>query len=143
MKHNRTGELITHEKIGEGIWRVTSTAMTGGGTGHGPHDIYPDGHELTLMRDRNGVIDWSEKPRKFYQSGFFERALMLPYCDPITQEESAESGDSIKSELIDCLDDCRGVLQSFEDQLQGKSGAVTAVLQKAIKTIKKAIQTES
>jgi len=27
--------------------------MTGGGTGHGPHDVYPDGHQLTLQKIKN------------------------------------------------------------------------------------------
>lgn len=82
MKKNKIGDLIAHPKLGEGIYRVTATAMTGGGTGHGPHDIYPDGHQLTLMRERDGVIDWSEKPKHFYQSGCFIDSVMLPYCHP-------------------------------------------------------------
>lgn len=82
MKKNKIGDLIAHEKLGDGEWRVTATAMTGGGTGHGPHDIYPDGHQLTLMRDRDGEIDWSEEPKEFYQSGCFDDSVMLPYCEP-------------------------------------------------------------
>ena len=34
-------------------------------------------------------------------------------------------------DLADALDDCAGVLQSFENQLKGKSFAVTTVLAKA------------
>ena len=38
-------------------------------------------------------------------------------------------------DLFDALDDCRGVLESIEDHLKGKSVAVTAVLQKAREAI--------
>ncbi len=40
-------------------------------------------------------------------------------------------------ELLEALDDCRGVLQSFEDQLKGRSFAVTDVLRKARAAIAK------
>lgn len=40
-------------------------------------------------------------------------------------------------ELLEALDDCAGVLQSIENQLSGKSVAVTAVLEKARAAIKK------
>ena len=85
MKTNKIGDLISHPKLGDGLYRVTDISMTGGGTGHGPHDIYPDGHHITLMREIDGVIDWSKKPKRFYQSGCFIESVMLPYCEPIKQ----------------------------------------------------------
>lgn len=33
-----------------GEYLVTKTAMTGGGTGHGPHDVFPDGHQVTAVK---------------------------------------------------------------------------------------------
>jgi len=80
---NHIGDLITHPKLGPGTYRVTATAMTGGGTGHGPHDIFPNGHQLTLMPEQDGVIDWKAEPKRFYQSGCFVDSMMLPYCQPL------------------------------------------------------------
>jgi hypothetical protein len=34
----------------KGFWIVEKTEMTGGGTGHGPHDIYPDAWHVTARR---------------------------------------------------------------------------------------------
>ena len=55
------------------LYAVLRTEMTGGGTGHGPHDVYPDGHEVTAVR-----LSPSHRPLKavgrkikFYQSGCF------------------------------------------------------------------------
>lgn len=45
---------------------VTRTAMSGGGTGHGPHDIYPDGHHVTAIQADN-----RDNSIGFYQSGCF------------------------------------------------------------------------
>jgi hypothetical protein len=83
QKLNKIGDLITHPKLGAGTYRVVSTAMTGGGTGHGPRDVYPDGHQLTLMREIGGFIDWKQQPKQFYQSGCFMDAYMLPYCETL------------------------------------------------------------
>lgn len=49
-----------------GRYVVTHTSMDGGGTGHGPGDIYPDGHHVFCQRlDESGIeVD-------FYQSGCF------------------------------------------------------------------------
>lgn len=48
-----------------GEYVVTSTVMDGGGTGHGPHDVYPDGYHVFLKS-----ID-GEHEVDFYQSGCF------------------------------------------------------------------------
>jgi hypothetical protein len=82
MKLNKTGDVIEHPKLGPGLYRVVSTTMTGGGTGHGPLDVFPDGHQLTLMRECDGVIDWTKKPKRFYQTGCFVDSVMLPHCEP-------------------------------------------------------------
>jgi hypothetical protein len=81
---NQVGDVIAHRKIGPGEWVVVSTCMTGGGTGHGPHDVYPDGHQLTLRLLKPGTneIVWSRRAVKLYQSGCFTDAVMLPYLKP-------------------------------------------------------------
>ena len=82
---NRTGQVLVHPKLGKGEWVVVSTCMTGGGTGHGPGDVYPDGHQLTLRRLKQGTdqIDWSKDEQEFYQSGCFTDEVMLPYVKPV------------------------------------------------------------
>lgn len=44
---------------------VVETILTGGGTGHGPHDVYPDGHHV-VAQEVGG-----ERLVRFYQSGCF------------------------------------------------------------------------
>lgn len=51
---------------------VVKTQMTGGGTGHGPHDVYPDGHEVTIRQlKKDGTYDDKGQEYRFYQSGAF------------------------------------------------------------------------
>lgn len=77
---NRRGSFtLTHHDViigGEfdylaGRYVVFKTCSDGGGTGHGPHDVYPDGHHVWCERlgDRQTQVD-------FYQSGSF--TAMLP-----------------------------------------------------------------
>lgn len=48
-----------------GKYIVTRALMDGGGTGHGPHDVYPDGwHVFCKAIDSENEVD-------FYQSGCF------------------------------------------------------------------------
>lgn len=56
-----------------GTYVVTRTAQTGGGTGHGPHDVYPDGHEVTASDTENMDSEVS-----FYQSGCFTHCWNRP-----------------------------------------------------------------
>jgi len=81
---NKQGDVIKHKKLGDGEWVVVSTCMTGGGTGHGPHDIYPDGHQITVRKLEIGTncIDWSVEEMKFYQSGGFIDAVMIDVIKP-------------------------------------------------------------
>lgn len=48
-----------------GKYIVTKTATDGGGSGHGSHDVYPDGHHIWAEK-----VDTREKI-EFYQSGSF------------------------------------------------------------------------
>jgi hypothetical protein len=54
------------KKIGKMRFRVVSTYLGGGGTGHGPHDVYPDGHHVTAATMKGRIITV-----KFYQTGCF------------------------------------------------------------------------
>lgn len=74
LNSNRKGDFTiehgTVEVTGElvylaGNYIVTKTTFDGGGTGHGAHDVYPDGHHV-FCESEDGInkID-------FYQSGCF------------------------------------------------------------------------
>lgn len=54
-----------------GRYVVYKTAFEGGGTGHGPGDVYPDGHHVYCEK-----MDDSKARVDFYQSGSF--TAMLP-----------------------------------------------------------------
>lgn len=82
---NRKGDfsLCHHDvRIGEpfeylaGRYVVIKTSEEGGGTRHGPHDVYPDGHRVYCVKadDENVKID-------FYQTGCF--TAMIPDIEPI------------------------------------------------------------
>lgn len=62
-----TAEVILSGELSYlcGNYIVTNAKMTGGGTGMGPHDVYPDGWEVTATRvEGEDVI-------RFFQSGCF------------------------------------------------------------------------
>jgi len=72
---NRRGSWeLTHTNVSlddefsylQGEYIVYKTTMDGGGTGHGPHDVYPDGHHVFCEK-----ADDSEVKVDFYQSGAF------------------------------------------------------------------------
>jgi hypothetical protein len=52
-------------------WKVTKAVLCGGGTGHGYHDVYPDGHYV------EAVHVGGTQTVSFYQSGCF-RGMVLP-----------------------------------------------------------------
>ena len=52
------------DSIGTKHFTVIHTDMTGGGTGHGPHDVYPDGHQVIAE-------DGAGRRVLFFQSGCF------------------------------------------------------------------------
>jgi hypothetical protein len=62
-------QFDTSEYIGDYV--VVSTALTGGGTGHGPHDVYPDGWYVTAKKLKGEKYDSKGKEISFYQSGCF------------------------------------------------------------------------
>lgn len=82
-RFNQRLDVIKHPKLGPGEWLVAEVGMGGGGTGHGPGDIYPDGHQLTLYRLRGGQVCWGVEPKRFFQSGSFSDDVMLPFVPPL------------------------------------------------------------
>ncbi len=68
--------LNTDFLLGEYI--VTATNSKGGGTGHGPNDVYPDGHYVECVKSV-GKLDHPIKV-SFYQSGSF--TAMIPDIKP-------------------------------------------------------------
>lgn len=76
MNFNKTGDVITHKRL-KGEWVVVAEFMSGGGTAMF-NDTYPDGHTIRIMKLKRGnQIDWSVKPKEFYQSGCFTDSAML------------------------------------------------------------------
>jgi hypothetical protein len=59
------------QKFPLGEYVVVETAMTGGGTGHGRYDIYPDGHCVYAKKLTDGKYDESGKTISFFQTGCF------------------------------------------------------------------------
>jgi len=55
--------------VDEGKFVVTKTLYEGGGTGMGPHDIYPDGHRIYCKKLKNDKFDEDGTEVNFYQNG--------------------------------------------------------------------------
>ena len=70
-----------------GKYIVTKTLKEGGGTGHGPHDIFPDGHHVFCEK----IIDKKIKV-DFYQSGCF--TAMIKDITPIEKINSLDKAIS-------------------------------------------------
>jgi len=70
-KRAQTGDVILlpdsdHKYV------VIDTAFDGGGTGHGPHDIFPNGHHVWAKPLKNDLTyDPQARTIDFYQSGCF------------------------------------------------------------------------
>ena len=60
-----------HYVFEEGEFVVIDTREEGGGTGMGPHDVYPDGHHVFCKRLKNGEYDENGEEVNFYQTGSF------------------------------------------------------------------------
>jgi hypothetical protein len=62
------------------LFVVTGTEMSGGGTGHGPGDVYPDGHGVTAQRIT--TEGWSVGKKVFFrQSGCFTNLLLREHVE--------------------------------------------------------------
>ena len=65
----------------EGEYVVIKTAMDGGGTGHGVHDTYPNGHHVWCEKMFDGGIGHPGIRVDFYQTGSF--TVLLKNRKPI------------------------------------------------------------
>jgi hypothetical protein len=56
---------------------VIEARMQGGGTGHGPHDVYPDGWHVVAKRLKEGRV-WNSEGEEimFYMSGCFTNLIL-------------------------------------------------------------------
>lgn len=63
------------DKWRKGLYVVESVGMDGGGTGHGPHDVYPDGWCVQARRLKDSKYDEKGRVIEFYQSGCFSNLL--------------------------------------------------------------------
>ena len=61
-----------------GRYVVYKIANDGGGTGMGPHDVYPNGHHVFCER-----LDDPSVKVDFYQSGFF--TAMIEHIEPVAK----------------------------------------------------------
>lgn len=71
------GQILIDKELSyfAGEYIVYKTTYDGGGTGMGPHDVYPDGHHVYAEKANNNKIKVD-----FYQSGCF--TCMLPDIKP-------------------------------------------------------------
>lgn len=74
---NGNGETFNTKKFA-GSYVVEKTEFTGGGTGHGPGDVYPDGHHVTATKlKKDNQYSATGIQVQFYQSGAFN-CMVLP-----------------------------------------------------------------
>lgn len=69
-----------HNAGAVGKYVVYKTAMEGGGTGHGPNDVYPDGHRVYCESLYN-----SNARISFYQTGSFMNMIKPGEIMPIAK----------------------------------------------------------
>ena len=77
-RHLRESETLTIElgaydsSRADAYFVVERAVLEGGGTGHGPHDIFPDGWHVSARRlDESGTYDHNGEVVDFYQIGCF------------------------------------------------------------------------
>jgi len=65
-KHEHRVEVLVEdpESLAWESFTVTEVDLTGGGNGHGPNDVYPDGHRVTARGTSGRTV-------RFYQTGCF------------------------------------------------------------------------
>lgn len=66
-KQSYINTAVPTKRFADVVWEVHHTTYDGGGTGHGPHDVYPDGHHVWAEATLNGSVVSFD----FYQSGCF------------------------------------------------------------------------
>ena len=76
IRYLKIGDVFSIDKS-KILFVVTEASMGGGGTGHGPNDIYPDGWQIS-SRQLNKDRTYSPKGRRknFSQSGCFNNRVL-------------------------------------------------------------------
>ena len=72
-----------------GKYVVTKTTHDGGGTGHGPGDIYPDGHHVFCQH-----VDHPDVQVDFYQTGAF--TATIKDIEPVGRAEAVWTVKPVK-----------------------------------------------
>ena len=67
--------------LGTRVWLVRHVSLKGGGTGHGPHDVYENGHHVIAMSDDRMHVH-------FFQTGCF-RGVVAPEQIELVNGEDA------------------------------------------------------
>lgn len=71
VRTNAAGDTLDTKKFA-GAYLVQDARSQGGGTGHGPGDVYPDGHHIIATKLKAGnEYNPNGGLISFYQSGFF------------------------------------------------------------------------
>jgi hypothetical protein len=100
------GDIINSERILEGKYnyQVLFTQKSGGGTGHGPNDVYPDGHQVILI---NNELEEDNNLFYFYQTGSFVSSVMISpeEIELVAVSESVSIPRGFKPSQATSLDD--------------------------------------
>jgi hypothetical protein len=81
VKKNIPEQKKEQFSLNEGEFVVIKTTFDGGGTGHGAHDVYPDGHHVFCKALKDGEYDENGIEVSFYQSGCFR--CMITDISPV------------------------------------------------------------
>lgn len=97
-KHQDVVDLSVPDGAGlaRAEFKVLETALAGGGTGHGPHDVYPDGH-IVLAEGPDGARV------RFYQTGCFV-GLVAPSEVELVGGPEDRPGKWVKTALYEVAD---------------------------------------
>jgi hypothetical protein len=70
----KIGDIVKSERFpnSDKEYIVCFTCKDGGGTGHGPHDVYPDGHKAVMYEKDN-----PSKQFYIYQTGSFIKSIKI------------------------------------------------------------------
>ena len=75
VRTNGAGETLNTKKFA-GSYLVQDARSQGGGTGHGPGDVYPDGHHIIATKLKSGnEYNPNGGLISFYQSGCFNAMI--------------------------------------------------------------------
>lgn len=87
VRDNTKGKKLDTKKF-EGLYLVERTEDTGGGTGNGMGDYYPDGHKVSAIKlSKTGEYSPDKTKISFYQSGCFSGMILPNDVEVVAQFE--------------------------------------------------------